>query len=56
MRRIIPLAAATATALIVIGVASAHVGTTPEKAPAGKTSVIGFVIGHGCEGSPTRAV
>jgi uncharacterized protein YcnI len=56
MRKTLPLVAAAATALVVIGVASAHVGTTPDKAPAGKTSVIGFIIGHGCDGSPTSSV
>ncbi len=50
---LIPVAVA---ALSVIGAASAHVGTTPDEAPAGQTSVIGFTVGHGCEGSPTRSV
>lgn len=50
------LIAASVVALVVIGAASAHVGTTPGKAPAGQTSVIGFIIGHGCDGSPTRTV
>jgi uncharacterized protein YcnI len=56
MRRTSLIAVAAAAALAVIGAASAHVGTTPDEAPAGQTSVIGFTIGHGCDGSPTRSV
>lgn len=55
MRKTFLIAASAVAALVVIGVASAHVGTTPDEAPAGQTSVIGFIIGHGCEGSPTRS-
>jgi uncharacterized protein YcnI len=47
---------AAVAALVVVGGAVAHVGTTPGEAPAGQTSVIGFTVGHGCEGSPTRSV
>jgi uncharacterized protein YcnI len=50
------IAAAAAAALAVVGTAAAHVGTTPSEAPAGQTSIIGFAIGHGCEGSPTTSV
>lgn len=56
MRKRLLLAGSAVTGLVVIGVASAHVGTNPSKAPAGQTSVIGFLIGHGCDGSPTRSV
>ena len=56
MRKALLLAAPIAAALLVIGAASAHVGTTPDEAPAGQTSIIGFAIGHGCDGSPTRSV
>ena len=56
MKRTLLLAAATLAALAVIGTATAHVGTDPATAPAGSTSIIGFVVGHGCEGSPTTSV
>ncbi len=56
MRKTILIIGAVASSLVVIGTAAAHVGTTPSQAPAGQTTVIGFTIGHGCEGSPTRSV
>ena len=56
MRKTLLTATAGAAALVCAGVAMAHVGTTPGQAPAGQTSVIGFTIGHGCDGSPTRSV
>ncbi len=56
MKKTFLIAAAAVASLIVVGTAAAHVGTTPSKAPAGQTSVIGFTIGHGCDGSPTRSV
>jgi uncharacterized protein YcnI len=56
MRKALVITAVGAVALAVAGIAGAHVGTTPDEAPAGQTSVIGFTIGHGCDGSPTRSV
>lgn len=56
MRRISAIGATTLMTLALVGVAAAHVGTTPHEAPAGETSVIGFTVGHGCDGSPTRSV
>ena len=56
MKKTLLLAAATLAALVAIGTATAHVGTDPSTAPAGATSIIGFVVGHGCEGSPTTSV
>lgn len=56
MRTTLLISVTAVGALAVIGAAAAHVGTTPAKAPAGQTSVIGFTVGHGCEGSPTRSV
>ena len=50
------LTLATVAALAVIPVASAHIGPTPSKAAAGETTIIGFTVGHGCDGSPTRQV
>jgi uncharacterized protein YcnI len=43
-------------ALVAIPVAAAHIGPTPSSAPAGNTTIVGFAVGHGCEGSPTRQV
>jgi uncharacterized protein YcnI len=56
MRKALLFIAAAAAALLAAGIAAAHVGTTPGQAPAGQTSVVGFTVGHGCEGSPTRSV
>jgi len=56
MRKTLLIGAFAVAALVVIGAASAHVSTTPDEAPAGQTSVIGFIVGHGCDGSPTRSV
>ncbi len=56
MKKTFLIGAAAVASLIAVGTAAAHVGTTPSKAPAGQTSVIGFTIGHGCDGSPTRSV
>jgi uncharacterized protein YcnI len=56
MRKMLLITAASVAALAVSGAASAHVGTTPDEAAAGQTSVIGFTVGHGCDGSPTRSV
>jgi uncharacterized protein YcnI len=56
MRKTFLVVAATGVALLLAGAAAAHVGTIPGKAPAGQTSEIGFAIGHGCDGSPTRSV
>jgi periplasmic copper chaperone A len=56
MKKALLLTAAATAALVAIGTATAHVSTDPATAPAGQTSVIGFVVGHVCEGSPTTAV
>jgi periplasmic copper chaperone A len=56
MSRGLILAAAGFAALGLIGSATAHVGTDPATAPAGQTSLIGFGVGHGCDGSPTTSV
>jgi uncharacterized protein YcnI len=36
--------------------AQAHVGVTPAEIPGGKTTLIGFGIGHGCDAAATIAV
>jgi uncharacterized protein YcnI len=51
-----PLFAATLAALAAVPAATAHIGPTPVQAPAGQTTIVGFTVGHGCEGSPTRQV
>jgi uncharacterized protein YcnI len=38
------------------GPAAAHVGTEPSTVAAGKSAVVRFKIGHGCDGSPTTKV
>jgi uncharacterized protein YcnI len=50
------IAVAALTALLAVPVATAHVSPTQSSAAAGSTAIIGFTIGHGCEGSPTRQV
>jgi periplasmic copper chaperone A len=56
MRRIVIGIAAAAALLVTVSVGSAHVTPTIETAPAGSTQAIGFTVGHGCEGSPTKSV
>ncbi|CAN5457707.1 hypothetical protein BH10ACT1_BH10ACT1_21420 [soil metagenome] len=50
-----PLAAAVATAvaLTVAGPASAHIHTDPPAVAAGAEATVGFIVEHGCDGSPT---
>jgi uncharacterized protein YcnI len=45
-----------AGALVAVPTAAAHVGTSPSTASAGQTAVIGFVVGHGCDGAATRQI
>ena len=56
MHKTLVIGAVVVSALVAVGVATAHIGTTPGQAPAGQTTVVGFTVGHGCEGSPTRSV
>lgn len=49
----IAAAAATAVALCVAGPASAHIHTDPPAVEAGAESTVGFIVEHGCDGSPT---
>lgn len=46
----------SAVAVLAVPAADAHVSPTQSSAAAGSTAIIGFTIGHGCEGSPTRQV
>ncbi|MCU1372552.1 MAG: nuclear export factor [Ilumatobacteraceae bacterium] len=50
------VAAAVGVALCIAGPASAHIHTDPEEVQAGTENSVGFVIEHGCEGSPTTQV
>jgi uncharacterized protein YcnI len=43
-------------ALVLVPAALAHIGPSPSSAPAGATTIVGFAVGHGCDGSPTRQV
>jgi len=55
MRKLLFLIAAGA-ATLAVPAALAHVSPTQSTAAAGSSAIIGFTIGHGCEGSPTRQV
>ena len=55
MRKTSLIVAAAVTAVVVVGTAAAHVEPAVEEAPAGGSTIIPFVVGHGCEGSPTRS-
>jgi uncharacterized protein YcnI len=50
------IAAAVGVALCVAGPASAHIHTDPEEVVAGTENTVGFIIEHGCDGSPTTKV
>jgi uncharacterized protein YcnI len=54
----IPLAVAAAVgvALCIAGPAAAHIHTDPEEVKAGTENTVGFIIEHGCDGSPTTSV
>ena len=56
MRKLLLTLVAASAALTAVSAASAHVATDPGKAPAGQSTTVGFGIGHGYEGSPTRSV
>lgn len=53
---IIAAVAATALAVAVPAVASAHVGVSPDEIAAGDHGVLTFSFSHGCDGSPTTAL
>lgn len=52
----IAVAAAVGVALCIAGPASAHIHTDPEEVKAATENTVGFVIEHGCEGSPTTQI
>jgi len=52
----IAVTAAIGVALCIAGPASAHIHTDPEEVKAGTENTVGFVIEHGCDGSPTTQV
>lgn len=58
MKRRVVLAtvAAAVASLAIAGPALAHIHTDPSEAQAGATETVGFIIGHGCDGSPTIEV
>jgi periplasmic copper chaperone A len=56
MRRMFLFLVSTAAALAVVGAATAHVYPAVSKAPAGGSTIVPFVVPHGCDGSPTRSV
>lgn len=52
----IATAAAVGIALAVAGPASAHIHTDPAEVQAGTKATVGFIVEHGCSGSPTTKV
>ena len=56
MKKTLMLAASAVAALIVVGGSAAHVEPAVETAPAGGSTIIPFVVPHGCDGSPTKSV
>jgi uncharacterized protein YcnI len=56
MRKAVAIAVAALSALVAVGVATAHVYPAVVEAPAGNSTIIPFVVPHGCEGSPSRSV
>ena len=50
------VAAALGVALCIAGPASAHIHTSPDQVKAGTSNTVGFIVEHGCEGSPTTKV
>lgn len=52
-RLVLSVAAASAAALAIGGVASAHIDPDPTEAQAGSRLTVGFTVEHGCGGSPT---
>ena len=54
----LPIAAVTATAvsLFLAGPAFAHIHTDPAAVQAGTDATVGFIVEHGCAGSPTTKV
>jgi uncharacterized protein YcnI len=56
MRKALVTVAAAFAALVAVGVATAHVFPATPQAPAGNSTIIPFVVPHGCEGSATRSV
>jgi len=57
-RRALPALLALALGLVLAapGVALAHVSASPDTTVAGATSVVSFVVPHGCDGSPTTRI
>jgi uncharacterized protein YcnI len=56
MKRAVLSVAAAGAALIAVGAAAAHVYPATASAPAGGSTIVPFVVPHGCDGSPTRSV
>jgi uncharacterized protein YcnI len=56
MRKLMLVLSATIVGVVVVGTAAAHVEPAVEEAPAGGSTIIPFVVPHGCDGSPTRSV
>lgn len=55
-RGVLAAALAGAFILAVPAAASAHVGVSPDRIPAGESTLLTFSFSHGCEESPTTAL
>ncbi|MHA7303701.1 YcnI family copper-binding membrane protein [Arthrobacter sp. TMN-49] len=56
LKTTLALGATTSLMMLGLGSASAHVSATPTETAAGAYSLVTFSVGHGCDGSPTKAV
>jgi uncharacterized protein YcnI len=56
MKKYVLIAASALGALILVGASAAHVEPAVDKAAAGGSTIIPFVVPHGCDGSPTRSI
>ena len=56
VRRLLAVLAGMALPLLLPTVALAHTGLQPDAGPAGEPIEFQFVVGHGCDGSPTTEI
>lgn len=56
MKKTLLFGATALVGLIVVAGSAAHVEPAVDKAPAGGSTIIPFVVPHGCDGSPTRSI
>jgi uncharacterized protein YcnI len=56
MRKLLLVLSVATVGVVAVGTAAAHVEPAVEEAPAGGSTIIPFVVPHGCDGAPTRSV